>query len=67
MFPFPYVMGYDIRPLQTMIEKQDLLLQATEKEWIVFFDHDPIYDCATIGMTEKGFQIKEKGKLAEFI
>jgi glyoxylase-like metal-dependent hydrolase (beta-lactamase superfamily II) len=63
----PYVMGYDIRPLQTMVEKQDLLSQSFEKEWIIFFDHDPIYDCATISQTEKGFVIKEKGKLEEFI
>jgi glyoxylase-like metal-dependent hydrolase (beta-lactamase superfamily II) len=63
----PYVMGYDIRPLQTMIEKQDLLLQATDNEWIIFFDHDPMYDCATIGKTEKGFVIKEKGIFGEFV
>ena len=63
----PYVMGYDIRPLQTMIEKQDLLSKATENEWIIFFDHDPMHDCATVGQTEKGFVIKEKGMLREFI
>lgn len=62
----PYVMGYDINPLITMQEKEDLLSQASENEWIVFFDHDPIYDCATIQQTEKGFVLKEKGSLIEF-
>jgi glyoxylase-like metal-dependent hydrolase (beta-lactamase superfamily II) len=65
--PVPYVMGYDINPLITMKEKEDLLGQAVENEWIIFFDHDPLYDCATIQKTEKGFILKEKGKLFEFL
>ena len=60
-------MGYDIRPLQTMIEKNDLLTQASEKEWILFFDHDPFYDCATISKNEKGFTLAAKGSLSEFV
>jgi glyoxylase-like metal-dependent hydrolase (beta-lactamase superfamily II) len=63
----PYVMGYDIRPLQTMIEKQTLLQQAVDNEWIIFFDHDPQNDCATVSQNEKGFVIKEKGMLENFI
>ena len=62
----PYVMGYDINPLITMQEKEKLLSQASENEWIIFFDHDPIYDCATIQQTEKGFVLKEKGDLGAF-
>jgi glyoxylase-like metal-dependent hydrolase (beta-lactamase superfamily II) len=64
--PVPYVMGYDINPLITMKEKENLLSQAVENEWIIFFDHDPLYDCATIQKTEKGFMLKEKGRLNEF-
>ena len=62
----PYVMGYDINPLITMKEKEKLLSQASENEWIIFFDHDPIYDCATIQQTEKGFVLKDKGNLGAF-
>jgi glyoxylase-like metal-dependent hydrolase (beta-lactamase superfamily II) len=65
--PIPYVMGYDINPLITMKEKENLLSQAFENEWIVFFDHDPLYDCATIQKTEKGFILNGKGNLNEFI
>ena len=65
--PIPYVMGYDINPLKTMKEKEDLLSQAVENNWIIFFDHDPLYDCATIQKTEKGFVINEKGSLGEFM
>jgi glyoxylase-like metal-dependent hydrolase (beta-lactamase superfamily II) len=65
--PIPYVMGYDINPLITMKEKENLLSQAIENEWIIFFDHDPLYDCATIQKAEKGFVLNEKGSLNEFI
>lgn len=64
--PVPYVMGYDINPLITMREKEDLLKQITENEWVIFFDHDPLYDCATIQKTEKGYVLNEKGRLKEF-
>lgn len=65
--PIPYVMGYDIRPLQTMDEKSFLLNQALENDWLLFFDHDPNYECANIEMTEKGFKVKHKGSLDSFI
>ena len=65
--PVAYVMGYDINPLITMQEKEELLRQASENEWIIFFDHDPIYDCSTIQKTEKGFILKEKGSLETFL
>jgi len=64
--PVPYVMGYDINPLITMKEKENLLNQAVDNEWVIFFDHDPIYDCATIKKTEKGFALENKGSLNEF-
>ena len=65
--PVPYVMGYDINPLTTMKEKENLLSQSSEREWILFFDHDPIYECATIQKTEKGYAVKEKGNLQDFL
>jgi glyoxylase-like metal-dependent hydrolase (beta-lactamase superfamily II) len=63
----PYVMGYDVRPLQTMIEKENLLNQVVKQNWILFFDHDPTHDCATIQLTEKGFKVAESGSLSEFV
>ncbi|WP_435356415.1 MBL fold metallo-hydrolase [Emticicia sp. SJ17W-69] len=57
--PVPYVMGYDVRPLQTMSEKELLLKQAVENNWIIVFDHDPIHEAATIQLTEKGYRIAD--------
>ena len=64
--PVPYVMGYDVRPIQTMIEKTDILTQVATNNWLLFFDHDPLFDCATIAQTERGFRVQEKGSLSSF-
>ncbi|MEZ4904953.1 MAG: MBL fold metallo-hydrolase [Spirosomataceae bacterium] len=65
--PLPYVMGYDLRPLETMKEKETLLQDALEGNHILVFDHDPMDDCCTVQMTEKGIRVKEKGALKDFI
>jgi len=57
--PIPYVMGYDVRPLQTMKEKEIFLNKAVEEEYILFFEHDPVIECCTLKQTEKGVRVKE--------
>jgi glyoxylase-like metal-dependent hydrolase (beta-lactamase superfamily II) len=39
--PIPYVMSYDLNPVVTMEEKEQILTQAVEEKWILFFEHDP--------------------------
>ncbi|MFA6468833.1 MAG: MBL fold metallo-hydrolase [Bacteroidota bacterium] len=58
--PFPYVMGYDLRPLGTLEEKKRILPNAEREGWILFFEHDPLTAAVTLQMTEKGISIKEK-------
>lgn len=58
--PIPYVMGYDIQPLNTVKEKQELFSKAVDEEWKLIFEHDPLISAATIQKTEKGFSLKEK-------
>jgi glyoxylase-like metal-dependent hydrolase (beta-lactamase superfamily II) len=65
--PLPYVMGYDVRPLQTMLEKELLLKEALDNQYVLIFDHDPFYDCCTVKMTEKGIRVAQTGKLEEFL
>lgn len=65
--PVPWVMGYDVRPLQTMIEKEKLLQEAVSNEYILFFDHDPLYDCCLVQQTEKGIRVAQAGRLEEFL
>lgn len=37
----PYVMGYDLQPLKTVAEKQEILYHAARHDWILLFEHDP--------------------------
>jgi len=39
----PYIMSYDLFPLETLQNKQKFLDQAIEENWIVAFNHDPLY------------------------
>lgn len=63
--PLPYVMGYDTRPLLTLQEKERILKQAADEEWVLFLEHDPQYECCTLQHTEKGVRLKEAFKLSE--
>jgi glyoxylase-like metal-dependent hydrolase (beta-lactamase superfamily II) len=63
----PYVMGYDVRPLQTMIEKQNLLTQAVANNWVLYYDHDPKFACSQIEITEKGFRACNLGQMTDFL
>ncbi|MFA6085185.1 MBL fold metallo-hydrolase [Mucilaginibacter sp.] len=63
--PLPYVMAYDMFPLKTLGEKKVFLNEATEKEYILYLEHDPINECCTLQQTEKGIRVKETFKLDE--
>ncbi|MCH7860022.1 MAG: MBL fold metallo-hydrolase, partial [Candidatus Marinimicrobia bacterium] len=56
----PFIMGYDLRPLETLQEKQRLLAQAAEEGWWLFFDHDPQVPGVKIVPGEKDVQISER-------
>jgi glyoxylase-like metal-dependent hydrolase (beta-lactamase superfamily II) len=63
--PMPYVMGYDVRPLNTMKEKEYILKQAAENNWALFFEHDPIIECCTVTQTERGIKMDKSFNLVE--
>ncbi|RYY19962.1 MAG: MBL fold metallo-hydrolase [Chitinophagaceae bacterium] len=63
--PIPYVMAYDIEPLKTLEEKQVFLKEGVEKDYILFFEHDPKLECCTIRETEKGIREKEVFRLSD--
>ncbi len=39
--PLPYIMGYDLYPLDTLAQKRQLLQRAAEERWLLVFEHDP--------------------------
>ncbi|MBI3883381.1 MAG: MBL fold metallo-hydrolase [Sphingobacteriales bacterium] len=63
--PIPYVMSYDMFPLKTIEEKKAFLQEALEKQYILFFEHDPVIECCTLQLTEKGIRQKDTFSLNE--
>ncbi len=56
----PFIMGYDLRPLETLAEKQQLLAQAAEEGWWLFFDHDPEVSGVKVKIGGKDYEIVER-------
>jgi glyoxylase-like metal-dependent hydrolase (beta-lactamase superfamily II) len=54
--PLPYVMAYDMFPLTTLGEKKKFLHEAVQENYILFFEHDPFYECCTLQQTERGIR-----------
>jgi glyoxylase-like metal-dependent hydrolase (beta-lactamase superfamily II) len=63
--PVPYVMGYDVQPLNTMNEKTALLNEAADNSYILFFEHDPNREACTVMQTEKGVRKQNEMKLTD--
>ncbi|MBX3253140.1 MAG: MBL fold metallo-hydrolase [Chitinophagaceae bacterium] len=61
--PLPYVMAYDMFPLTTLQEKKAFLQEVLQNNYIIFFEHDPQYECCTLTMTEKGIRAKDLFRL----
>jgi glyoxylase-like metal-dependent hydrolase (beta-lactamase superfamily II) len=56
----PYIMAYDIRPLESLKEKEWLLNNAITESWYLFFEHDPIAECATVKKDERNRIVLDK-------
>ncbi|MEP6927540.1 MAG: MBL fold metallo-hydrolase [Ginsengibacter sp.] len=57
--PVPFIMAYDTRPLETLREKKLFLTEAQQKNYILFFEHDPEIECCNLQLTDKGVRSKE--------
>jgi len=49
----PYVMSYDIRPLETLDERKTFYERAISEESYLFLEHDPFNEVFTIAKDEK--------------
>jgi glyoxylase-like metal-dependent hydrolase (beta-lactamase superfamily II) len=65
--PLPYVMAYDTRPLLTLEEKAKFLNEAADKQYVLFFEHDPVNECCTLKHTEKGVRVDRTFSLNEIL
>jgi hypothetical protein len=60
-------MAYDMFPLTTIYEKKSFLSEALAKDYVLFFEHDPINECCTVQQTEKGIRQKDIFKLEDIV
>lgn len=63
--PLPWIMGYDTRPLITLEEKEQLLNEAADNNYILFLEHDAYNECFTVHRTDKGVVAGESFKLSD--
>ena len=59
----PYVMAYDIRPLETLKEKYRFFEEAIQGDYHLFLEHDPVNTCCKIIKNNRG---RFEGKLCPF-
>lgn len=57
--PLPWIMGYDMRPLETLNEKTQILNEAAENNYLLFFEHDYQHELCSLKKTEKGIIFDE--------
>ena len=57
--PIPFIMGYDVRPLVTLKEKEALLNLAAKHNYYLFLEHDSQHELITVKDTEKGVRLNE--------
>jgi glyoxylase-like metal-dependent hydrolase (beta-lactamase superfamily II) len=57
--PLPFIMGYDVRPLQTLEEKKRFLFRAADENFVLFMQHDANNPLITVQHTDRGVRLHE--------
>ena len=57
--PLPWIMAYDVQPTVTIEEKKQFYHDAVDKNWILFFEHDPDIIACTIQHDGKHYKKKD--------
>jgi len=52
--PLPYIMGYDLFPIQTLETKRWVLDRAFEEKWLLLFEHDPLVHGGYVRKDQEG-------------
>ena len=65
--PLAYVMGYETQPLKTLDEKGKFLLEAADKKYVIFLQHDNYNECCTVKHSEKGVVLDKVFKLSDIL
>mgnify|MGYP001949996191 CR=1 FL=1 len=62
-----YVMGYDIRPLDTMREREAFLQEAVAKDYTLFFEHDLTVVCGKGILNKRVYKLGVASQLSNFL
>ena len=54
----PYIMGYDLYPIETLEKKRELLPKAISENWLLVFEHDPKITMGYLEEKEGKFLVK---------
>lgn len=65
--PLPYLMAYDTRPLLALDEKAKFLDEAADRGYILFFQHDPVFECCTVKRTDRGVRLDRTFPLSDVL
>ena len=63
--PLAWVMGYDVRPLDTLDEKKELLNRAVDENWYLFLEHDAENEVIQVGRENGKFTVRSRLTLDE--
>ncbi|WP_020401585.1 MBL fold metallo-hydrolase [Gracilimonas tropica] len=63
--PLPWVMGYDMYPVQTLNEKERFLKQAASHHWNLFLEHDAEAEMMQIQEQDGRFSVSKTFTLGE--
>lgn len=63
--PLPWVMGYDMYPVQTLNEKDAFLQQAAEQNWHLYLEHDAHKEIIQIQHKDGRFSVSQTLTLNE--
>jgi glyoxylase-like metal-dependent hydrolase (beta-lactamase superfamily II) len=58
--PLPYIMGYDLYPIQTLETKRWVLDRAFEENWLLLFEHDPKVQAGRVRKDVEGKYLLEE-------
>jgi glyoxylase-like metal-dependent hydrolase (beta-lactamase superfamily II) len=65
--PLLWNMSYDLLPLITIAEKEALLQEALEGDYILLFQHDVMRECCTLVRKDKGIRAEKEGSLRNYL
>ena len=65
--PLPWVMGYDMFPLQTLQEKEPFLKEATDNKWYIYLEHDAYNEVITIKQKDGNYSADQSMTLSDVV